>query len=130
MSYYLSEHLVHERIAESRRIAASATPRRSSRTPIARRFLTAMRRNRRSQEATTPAECRTGDLAVDLATLGFDAVEHELAEFLRSARDRGVSPDVLTLIADRNAPMVVRQRAFARACRSVDRQPSSARLAA
>lgn len=54
------------------------------------------------------------DLADRLASLGPAAVEEELSRFIEHARERGVTPLLLSILTDRAEPDIVRQRAFGR----------------
>jgi hypothetical protein len=54
------------------------------------------------------------DLADRLASLGPAAVEEELSRFIEHARERGVTPLLLSILADGAEPDIVRQRAFGR----------------
>jgi hypothetical protein len=104
---------VRMRIADRRRAAEQHRLAR-----IARR---ARRRGTVSEpQATAALRARTGDLGVDLAALGFDAVEHEMARFIRRARTSGVDGPLLAVLSDAQAPVVVRQRAFARIAATLD----------
>jgi hypothetical protein len=53
------------------------------------------------------------DLGHRLASLGPRAVEHELLELARIARQRGLAHTARTVMVDRAASRVVRERAFA-----------------
>jgi len=113
------DHIARERIAERRRAAD-------------RHWLVATaRRTRRSGTPTTPTvTASTGDLAVDLAALGFGAVEHEIARFVRQARTDGAAPELVAVLEDRHAPAVVRERAFARIAASLNHEAPAVRVAA
>jgi len=52
------------------------------------------------------------DLGARLAANGPRAVEHELAELARIARQRGLAHTARTVMVDRSASRVVRERAF------------------
>jgi hypothetical protein len=54
------------------------------------------------------------ELADRLATQGPAALQRELRRLIRDARRRGVTPLLVTILADPGQPDVARQRAFGR----------------
>ncbi len=54
------------------------------------------------------------DLAWDLATDGFSGHENAVLAVVRAARQRGVSPVLVDILADVRQPEVARLRAFGR----------------
>jgi hypothetical protein len=54
------------------------------------------------------------DLAEDLAVDGFGGHEHAVRDVVRAARQRGVAPLLVAVLADPREPEVARLRAFGR----------------
>ncbi len=98
MHHHVVDQIVQDRMSERQRILG--------------------RHHRAELPPAPPA--RTGDLAVDLATLGFEAVEHEIARLARDARRCGVIPVLVDVLVDRQQPDVARQRAFLRIATSLE----------
>ena len=63
------------------------------------------------------------DLAHDLASDGFARHEHAIRALVRIARQHGVSPVLADLLADPDAPQIVRQRAFGRIAVALEAMP-------
>jgi hypothetical protein len=93
-------------------------------TTVAARHSTVLS-HRAVQDRSTPA--RYAELADRLATHGPAALERELRGLIRDARRHGVTPVLVTILADPVQPDVARQRAFGRIVAELDR-PRKRRL--
>ncbi len=94
-------------------------------TAVAARNLTVPGRGAEHDE--TQPVCYA-DLAETLATDGPVALHSELRSLIREARRHGVTPLLVTILADPSQPDVARQRAFGRILAELER-PLSARPA-
>ncbi len=64
------------------------------------------------------------DLAHDLAADGFAGREHTIRAIVRVARQHGVSPTLVDLLADPDEHEIVRQRAFGRIAVVLEQMPA------
>ena len=68
------------------------------------------------------------ELALDLASDGFGGHEHAVHSIVRSARERGVSPTLVAILADARQPEVARLRAFGRIAAALAETPAAPRI--
>ena len=68
------------------------------------------------------------ELALDLASDGFGGHEHAVRSVVRSARDRGVAPTLVAVLADPRQPEVARLRAFGRIAVALAEAPAAPRV--
>jgi hypothetical protein len=68
------------------------------------------------------------DLAMDLAVDGFGGHEHDVRDVVRAARQRGVSPALVAVLADPGQPEVARLRAFGRVATALAEVPVAPRI--
>ena len=68
------------------------------------------------------------DLALNLAADGFDGHEQAVRNVVRSARERGVSPTLVAILADPREPEVARLRAFGRVAADLEATSTAPRI--
>jgi hypothetical protein len=68
------------------------------------------------------------DLAVHLASDGFGGHERAVRAVVREARAQGVSPALVSILADPREPEVARLRAFGRVAVALDARQSTQRI--